>query len=648
MQMERLLIVCSLAVLLVSGCSGTAEKNTSENLKDSIATAFADPPQWASEVVWYQIFVERFRNGDPSNDPEKEDIVGAYPGFIPEDWEITPWTWDWYREEPYMAGIEEREDLNGNPMEYFGQKAQLRRYGGDLQGVLDKMDYLDSLGIGAVYFNPLNDAPSLHKYDARNWRHVDVNFGPDPEGDKKIMASEDPANPSTWKFTKADLMFLEVINAFHERDIKVILDYSWNHTGITFWAWHDVLENQQSSEYADWYWINSFDDPRTPENEFDYRGWLGVASLPEIKETEYHDHSKRVTTFEGDVYDEDVKEHIFAITRRWLDPNGDGDPSDGVDGYRLDVAAEMPLGFWREYREVVREVNPNAFLLGEIWWEEFPDKLLNPKEFLKGDIFDAPMNYRWYRAARHFFNESPNEITVSEFVDSLNSFRSDLRQVSNYAMMNLVASHDVPRVLTSLYNKNKYKYNASPSADPDYKINKPDEETFETLELLLAHQFTYIGAPHIWAGDEMGMWGADDPSTRKPLTWYDMEFDPETTHPLGEQRPVDSVEFDNVLFNFYRKLIAIRNTHDVLVHGDIDFLTINDDNDDKILAYSRFNDADEVIAVFNASDQLREITIQTRLDAFYSDLLMNGRVLLQDDSMQVILPPRKAAILAPD
>ena len=117
--------------------------------------------------------------------------------------------------------------------------------------------------------------------------------------------------------------------------------------------------------------------------------------------------------------------HIFNVTRRWLDPNGDGDPTDGVDGYRLDVAAEVPLGFWREYRKVVREVNPDAFLLGEIWWEKWPDRLMDPNPFVEGDVFDAPMNYRWYRAVRHFFNASPAPIKVSDFVDSLNFFRSN-------------------------------------------------------------------------------------------------------------------------------------------------------------------------------------------------------------------------------
>src|SRR5690606_26087087 len=156
---------------------------------------------------------------------------------------------------------------------------------------------------------------------------------------------------------------------------------------------------------------------------------------------------------------------------------------------------------------------------------------------------------------------------VSEFVDSLNSYRKNLDNEYNYAMMNLVSGHDSPRVLTSLYNKNNYKYNANPEADKNYKINKPDAKTFEILRMLLVQQFTYIGAPHIWAGDEMGMWGSDDPSNRKPLIWPDIEFESEMAHPLHIIRPVDKVEFDTDLFNFYKQLIQIRNDHTVLSHG---------------------------------------------------------------------------------
>lgn len=606
-------------------------------------TAFENPPEWSKEAIWYQIFVERFRNGDSSNDPTANDIIGAYPGMVPEGWAVTPWTHDWYKDDPYFENLDEIRDFFGNELNYFGQKAQLRRYGGDLQGVLDKMDYLEDLGITAVYFNPLNDAPSLHKYDPRNWHHIDRNFGPTPGEDAKMIASEDPTDASTWTWTGADKLFLKVIEEFHKRDIKVIMDYSWNHTGIEFWAWKDILENGKDSEYADWYWVEAFDDPATEENEFEYVGWAGVRSLPEIKETVRQDHSVSVEVFEGDIYNDAVKQHIFDITRRWLDPNGDGDPSDGVDGYRLDVAAETPLGFWREFRKVVRDINPDTYLLGEIWWRQFPDHLLNPEPVVKGDIFDAPMNYRWYRATRHFFNQSPHKISVSEYVDSLESFKANLRPQSNYAMMNLTASHDVPRFGTSIYNKNKYKYQAKPDDNPAYRIDKPDAEAYETMKMILVQQFTYVGAPQIWAGDEMGMWGADDPSTRKPLIWKDYDFEPETTHPNDLERPTNEVKFNDEWFELYKQLIQIRTENPVLTHGELKYLIVDDEQE--ILAYSRFNDTYEVIAVFNSSSEEQMISVPVTYTARYLEAL-NGRVPEQSEGqVSIRLAARTAAIL---
>lgn len=641
--MKKNLLVIFAILVVLTGCRKPYENHSSEGI-DKVKTDFNNPPEWSKEVVWYQIFVERFRNGDKSNDPTKEDIQGSYPGYIPENWQVTPWTQDWYKEDAYFQNLEGHKDFGGYPIKGFSMKTQLRRYGGDLQGVLDKMDYLKSLGITAVYFNPLNDAPSLHKYDARYWRHIDRNFGPNPRMDVETMKNEDPLDPATWKFTEADKMFLKVIDEFHKRGIKVILDYSWNHTGHTFWAWKDLVKNQADSKYKDWYWVKKFDDPKTEENEFEYRGWFGVFDLPEIKETEYIDHSDGIVPAEGNIFSQQVKDLIFNITKRWLDPNGDGNPSDGVDGYRLDVAAEVPFGFWREYRKLVRSINPDAFLLGEVWWEVWPDRLLDPAEFVEGDIFDAPMNYRWYRSARHFFNASPNEIPVSEFIDSLKSYSSNIRKENNYAMMNLVASHDVPRVLTSLYNKNKYKYNCKPEADAEYKINKPDQATYETLKLLLAHQYTYVGSPSIWAGDEMGMWGADDPSTRKPLIWEDYSFENESAHPLGEKRPIDEVKFDKDLFKFYQKMISMRNEQEVLKKGEIDFILVDDVN--KVLAYSRYNNENEVIAVFNTSSEEKVVELNTRQLGHYTDIIENQKLKTSLNKIKVKLQPRSFAILS--
>lgn len=627
--------VFSITFLACSGANQTEKQST---------TAFDEPPEWSKEAIWYQIFVERFRNGDPTNDPRPVDIAGSYPGTVPENWQTTPWTHDWYAPDPYWDELEDVTDFFGNELASFGQKAQLRRYGGDLQGVLDKIDYLDSLGVTAVYFNPLNDAPSLHKFDARNWHHIDRNFGPDPDGDAKLMASENPADADTWVWTSADKLFLDVIDELHQRDMKLILDFSWNHTGIEFWAWKDILQKQQQSEYTDWYFIDEFDDTNTAENEFSYRGWVGVYSLPEIKETYRVDHSDGIHIFDADIYSDQVKQHIFDVSERWLDPNGDGDPSDGVDGFRLDVAAEVGLTFWRDYREFVRSVNPDAYLLGELWWQQYPDDLLDPEPMLRGDVFDAPMNYRWYRATRHFFNQSPDKIPVSEYVDSLQSFQSNIRGVNNYAMMNMTASHDTPRFGTSVYNKNKYMFQPKPDDNPEYKIDKPDASTYQTMKLILTQQYTYIGAPQIWNGDEMGMWGANDPSTRKPLIWKDYEFEAETTHPLGFDRPINEVTFDDAWFQFMRQIIAMRKSNSVLSHGELEYLIVDDERE--LLAYSRFDDEQEIITVFNAGNESTIVDVPTKFGSMYSALLYKTTFSQTNGMLSVELPARSAVILS--
>lgn len=605
---------------------------------------FEHVPEWSKNAIWYQIFVERFRNGDRTNDPTRNDIAGSYPGYYPDNWAITPWSQDWYKPDPYFDELEDTIDWYGGKIERFEQKLQLRRYGGDLQGVLDEIEYLDSLGITAVYFNPLNDAPSLHKYDPRHWRHIDRNFGPSPKEDVALMATEVPDKPATWKMTGADEMFVAVIKALHDKGIKVILDYSWNHTGLGFWAVEDIRKQGAASPYVNWYWVKRFDDPNTLADELEMKGWFGVKDLPEIKETVLHEGG-RIKAYEGNLYDSTAKQHIFNVTRRWLDPNGDGNPDDGVDGFRLDVAAEIGLGFWREYRQMVRSVNPEAYLVGEVWWEEWPDALLDPEPFLKGDVFDAVMNYRWYRAARHLFAAAPDNLKVSAFVDELNRLNSNLRVENTQAMMNVMSSHDAPRVLTSLFNKNKYKYNSKPLPGNSYKINRPDEETYQTLRLLLAHQFTYIGAPHIWGGDEMGMWGADDPDNRKPLIWPDMTFEPESVHPLGEARRIDEVKFNNELFNYYRKLIQIRRDHAELAQGNIEFSIVDDAR--QLFGYRRFHNDREVIVVFNLSEQVQQVSLAVSSTLNYMNLITEALGRPVDGFLVVELRPRSVMLLAP-
>jgi glycosidase len=612
--------------LLAAFACTTDAPEPAEPVADVIAV-----PAWAKDVVWYQIFVERFRNGDPSNDPTLDDMEGAWPDLRPDGWEPTPWTQDWYRQEDWA-------EATGQPF-YF--TAQLRRYGGDLQGVIDQLDYLQELGVTALFLNPINDAPSLHKYDARNYRHIDRNFGPDPVGDVAIMEAEDPADPATWRWTAADSLFLALVDEVHERGMRIIIDYSWNHTGTQFWAWQDVLEKGEASPYADWYEVERFDDPATPDtNEFSYSGWAGVPELPEWSKIG-RPEGARSGAVDGTLVP-GVRELVFNVTRRWLDPNGDGDPSDGVDGFRLDVAEIVPLDFWREYRRVVRGINPEAYLVGEVWWEEWPETMFDPAPWLQGDVFDAVMNYRWYEPTRRFFAGAQPALNASGYVAALDSVAAGIPGPHLQAMMNLTASHDSPRFGTSIYNPGRYKYRVNPRENTDYRIDQPDRRTREIQELILVHQFTYVGAPHIWYGDEVGMWGGDDPDPRKPMVWEDLEYEPEVTHPLGGTRRADRVEPDASLRETYQRLIDLRKDHlRLFADGDLTWLEVNDAN--SVLVYQRALGGERAVVMFNRSEDVMEVSVPVD-PGTYTEQWPGNRTLRVQNHLTVQVPPLYASV----
>ena len=617
----NIVLVFTITLLLI-GCGPMPKKN-----KLDIDKSLASVPAWSKEAIWYQIFVERFRNGDPGNDPTPADMAGSYPDRIPANWKITPWGHDWYSHEPWLDSVK----ASG-----FYSKIQARRYGGDLQGVLDKIDYIQSLGVTAIYFNPLNDSPSLHKYDARNYTHIDRNFGPDPKGDIELMDSEIHDNPSTWKWTSADKLFLKVVQEFHRRGIRVIMDYSWNHTGKSFWAINDIRKNGKKSRFVDWYTITQFDDTSTKKDEFRYEGWGGNNPYMPVFKKDIVPPEDKVMPFEGNLHSESLKRHIFDVTRRWLDPDGDGNPSDGVDGFRLDVAGEIPMGFWREYRKIVRSVNPEAYLVGEIWWLDWPDKLLNPKIYLQGDQFDAIMNYRWFRVARGFFGQAEPVLTSTGFIKEINRIDSGINIGNLQAMMNVASTHDSPRLSTSLCNKTMDKYKAKPSDNPDYKINKPDQGTRKEQIMLLIHQFTFIGAPQIWNGEEVGMWGADDPDCRKPMVWDDIKYEDERAafNPAGS-RQVDAVSPDTTLRSFYKKLCSMRKENPVLVYGDLTFSVADDQK--MLLVYERTIGKEEIVVAFNRSDSLRTIDVPVKADGEFEDILASKSNCFNSNDKKVII-----------
>lgn len=632
-----------------------------DNLPEEVINAV---PEWAREAIWYQIFVERFRSGDDNNQPTLWGIEGSWPHNKPDTWAPTEWGRDWYSKEDWAME-------SGLP---FYETVHMRRYGGDLQGVIDKLDYLADLGITAIYFNPLNDSPSLHKYDVRNYHHIDIFFGPDPEGDAALIAGEDPADPSTWVWTSADLLFLELIKQARVRDIRVIMDYSWNHTGSTFWAWKDVLEKQQESEYADWYRIDTFDNPEEGTS-FSYRGWAGVAELPEFRR---HGEGAYLPIIHSELAPADLhpelKRHIFAVTRRWLDPYSNGDTSLGVDGFRLDVAELIPARFWREYRKFVRSINPEAYLVGELWWDDWPDKLLNPNPWLQGDIFDANMNYRWYMPTRSYFGAAEPVIAVpGVYVAHIDSVSSGVSRDVVLAQMNLTSSHDSPRFMTSMLNKGQYKYRANPRENRQYNLRRADEVTIRQMDMVLLKKFTDAGAPHIWMGDEMGMWGADDPDTRKPLIWPDIEFEPESADPFNRRRGTDTVTFDHSRHQLYRELIALRRANPVLALGGKTYTLADDDR--LILGYERYDGSNLIVVLMNSDDvehqllydtdtidaavlalqsnpvhdlRLREETLAGLSSGDEVDLLYSiggARIDTTDGNTEIILPPLSGIVL---
>ena len=571
------------------------------------ASNYSEPPAWAKEAIWYQIFVERFCNGDTRNDPTPETMFSGTNFFkIPKDWSATPWTQNWYTQEDWAK-------KTGGTLD---QTLQLRRYGGDLKGVLDKLDYLTELGINAIYLNPINDAPSLHKYDARNFHHIDVNFGPDPKGDMVIIANENPADPRTWKWTSADSLFLKLIEEAHKRNIRVIVDYSWNHTGVEFWAMKDVRARQEKSQYKDWYNIIRFDDPATKEDEFAYEGWLNNQSLPEIKKVDVTTERKIGHPYEGDI-NPGMKRHIFDVTRRWMAPGGD--VGKGVDGFRLDVADHIGMKFWRDYHTFVKSINTQAYLVGEIWWESYPNRFMNPVPYCSGDVFDAVMFYQVYKPAKYFFSKSDFSIDARQFRDSLHYQWNRLEKPFRHAMMNVASTHDSPRLLTCFNNPGKYKYKAKPQDDPGYKTGKPGGETIRRVNIYLMHQFTSVGAPHIWNGDEMGMWGSDDPDCRKPLWWPELTFEPETRYnETNEPLYTSPTGFNKTLFKYYQSLIRIRKQNPVLSHGDIRFIEM----EGKALSYKRFDDNDEIIVLLNAGLQPHLFRLP---EGIFHDLVSNKK-----------------------
>lgn len=417
-----------------------------------LSTAAAQPvsiPAWVKDAVFYQIFPERFANGDTTNDPPNVEGWGGVP----------------------------------KPDNYFG---------GDLRGIIEHLDYLSRLGVNAIYLNPVFESPTNHKYQTTDYLKIDHNFG-----DEKT--------------------FRELIDACHRRKMHIVIDGVFNHTGTHFFAFEDVKKNGQTSPYAHWYNIHSF--PVGPPDKPNYECWWGLGRLPKL-----------MTDTPA------VREYLFGATRHWTEM--------GIDGWRLDVANEISHEFWIQWRKLVKSINPDCYIVGEIWDDATP--------WLHGDQFDAVMNYR-FRGACVGFIALENR-SASQFDSILGATRREYPVEVNYALQNLIGSHDTERFLTL--------------AGSD--TNK--------LKLASLVQMTYVGAPMIYYGDEIGMEGGKDPDCRRTMIW-------------------DTTRWNAGLLRWYQKVIRLRNEHSVFRRGD--YATLFTDDKEKMVGFKREEGSEIALVILN-------------------------------------------------
>lgn len=388
-----------------------------------IPTEAPTTPSWVRDAIFYQIFPDRFARS------------------------LTV---------PKPAGLEEWDA----PPTSHGYK------GGDLVGVAERLDYLADLGVNAIYFTPIFQSASNHRYHTHDYDKVDPMLGGTPA-------------------------LRRLLDAAHARGMRVVLDGVFNHASRGFFQFHDILENGADSAYLDWFTVRSFPlFAYDAQREHGYQSWWNLPALPKFN-----------------IQTPAVREFLLDVARRWIDF--------GIDGWRLDVANEIEDdAFWRDFRRRVRQGNPEAYIVGEVWTES--------QRWLQGDMWDAVMNYLFTRACIGFFigdqadrTELDRTTLASTKPLDAGAFAAEIDRILglyhpevNAAMLNLLSSHDMARFLS---------------------IARGDRAAFRLATLF---QMTYVGAPSIYYGDEVGMEGGHDPLNRAGFPWRNERWDTDLLHDI--------------------------------------------------------------------------------------------------------------------
>ncbi len=481
-------------------------------------------PDWVKDAVFYQIFPDRFAKGKP------HIAKGHWQASSLESWDATP-TLQGYK-------------------------------GGNLWGVVEKLDYLQDLGINAIYFTPIFRSASNHRYHTHDYYTVDPMLG-------------------------GNVAFEVLLEAAHQRNIKVVLDGVFNHASRGFFFFHDILENGPYSPWLDWFkitdWPLSAYDGSKPAN---YVGWADNRALPVFN----HDNPQ-------------VREYIMQIGEYWL--------HEGIDGWRLDVPYEIKTpGFWQEFRDRVKAVNPEAYIVGEVWFDAH--------QWLDGTQFDGVMNYLFAGPTIAF---TARDRVIREYVESPHYFPYPALSAQEYAVkmqklltlypweiqqtqLNLLGSHDTARLLT---------------------LTGGDKASVELATLLL---LTFPGAPSIYYGDEVGLLGGLDPDSRRSF-------------PLEENWDLD-------LLNCHKQLIALRHRYPALRRGKYRVLHAQE----HIYVFARILDEEEIIVAVNTdTEPAKDSFSVTKLTYQHHQVVYgNGRVAWDVSEkniyLEVSLPARSGLIVA--
>lgn len=513
-------------------------------------------PAWAKGAVMYQIYVDRFCNGDPSNDVE----TGEYHYIGDKTVKVTDWN-----KYPATMGVREF-------------------YGGDLQGVLNKMDYLQDLGVDVIYFNPLFVSPSNHKYDIQDYDHIDPHFGKIVDDRGELLKEGEHENRLAKKYINrvtnkanleaSDALFAKVVAEAHKRGMKVIIDGVFNHCG-SFNKWLDrerIYENANGYEKGAYVskdspynnYFQFYDGEKWPYNPT-YDGWWGHDTLPKLN----YEASKELT------------DYILYIGKKWVSPPFN------VDGWRLDVAADLGHtpeynhNFWKQFRKAVKEANPNAIILAEHYGD--------PKSWLRGDEWDTVMNYdafmeplTWFLTGMQKHSDDYREDLLGNadcFFQAMTHHGSSFTNGALQVAMNELSNHDHSRFLT----RTNRRVGRTNTLGPEAANEGIDKSVMREAVLV---QMTWPGAPTIYYGDEAGVCGFTDPDNRR-------------TYPWGKE--------DKELIQFHKDMIRIHKTCPELLTGSLKHVV----SDYNVIGYGRFNKDAQILVVVNNNDSpmIKEVSV---------------------------------------